>query len=118
MITRPPRTSDPEDMLDYLEDIHNYLNLGVSSFTNADTTPDVSGGWRIFSTANTGGTTITTFDKGYPGQAITIIFTDANTTISEANNIKLSAAFTSTADDTMSLVYDGTNWYELSRSVN
>ena len=49
---------------------------------------------------------------------ITIIFTDGLTTVDELTNIKLSAAFTSTADDTMTLVYDGTNWYEVSRSVN
>lgn len=86
-------------------------------FVNADTTPSVRGrsAWRV---TNSGGTTITTFDDGRRGQQIRLVFTDANTTISEAGAIRLSAAFTSTADDTMTLEYDGTNWFELARSVN
>lgn len=89
----------------------------IGNFEDLDTTPTVSSG-NNFKAINTLATTITTFDDGYKGQIITIIFTTANTTIAETGNIKLSAAFTSTADDTMSLIYDGTNWYELARSVN
>jgi hypothetical protein len=88
-----------------------------TTFGNGDTTPDVSSG-DIYSTNNTNPTTITTFDNGHAGQVIRIVFTDANTTIAESGNIKLSAAFTSTADDTMTLLFNGANWYELSRSVN
>ena len=102
-----------DDSLTYLR---NYPTTLVT-FTNADTTPTVAGS-TLFKTNNAGGTTITTFDDAVANQIITIIFTDANTTISEASNIKLSAAFTSTADDTIQLVYDGTSWYELSRAVN
>lgn len=87
------------------------------TWTDGDTTPSVLNG-QNFKTANTGATTITTFDEGREGQRILIVFTDANTTVSEASNIRLSAAFTSTADDTMELVYDGSVWFELGRSVN
>jgi len=45
---------------------------------------------------------------------ITITDTDAHT----ANTIDLSAAFTSTDHDTITLLYDGFKWYEVSRSVN
>ncbi|TSA53232.1 MAG: right-handed parallel beta-helix repeat-containing protein [Actinobacteria bacterium] len=87
------------------------------TFTNLDTTPSVSGR-KFFRTNNTAPTTITMFDDGTPGQEITIYFADANTTITDGGNLKLSAAFTSTADDTMQLVFTAGVWYELSRSVN
>ncbi len=87
------------------------------TFGIGDTTPSVADG-ETFKTVNTGATSITTFDDGKDGQEILIVFTDVNTTISEAANIKLSAAFTSTADDVMRLIFDGTSWYEVSRSVN
>ena len=89
----------------------------IKTFTSADTTPSVAGS-NVFRTANAGATVITTFDDGIGGQEILIIFTDAVTTIAETDNIKLSAAFTSTVDDTMKLFYDGNFWYEVSRSVN
>lgn len=89
----------------------------IQTFADGDTSPSVRGFYK-FKTANTSGTTITTFDDGHPGQEILIIFTDANTTIAETDNIKLSASFTSMADATMRLVYDGASWFEISRSVN
>jgi len=87
------------------------------TLTVDSTTPDVSGG-NVFVTANTVATSITTFTNGTDGQVIFIVFGDANTTVDELTNIKLSAAFTSTADDTMTLVFVGGDWYEVSRSVN
>lgn len=88
-----------------------------ATFADADTTPSVSGG-NLFKTANTGATTITALDNGVNGQEVTIVFGDANTTLSDASTLKLSAAITGTADDTITLVFDGTNWFEKSRSVN
>ena len=65
-------------------------------------------------------TTITNFTNGQTGQIIYIIFTNANATITDGANMKLQGAanFVSTADDTMTMVYDGTAWFELARSVN
>jgi hypothetical protein len=59
-------------------------------------------------------TTITNFG-GTSGQIINIVFTNGNATLS-GSNLKLNSAFTSTANDGLSLIYDGTNWYELGRS--
>lgn len=87
------------------------------TFTDLDTTPSVAGR-KFFRTNNTGATTITMFDDGTPGQEITIYFADANTAITDGGNLKLNAAFTSTADDTMRLIFTAGVWYELSRSVN
>jgi len=50
-----------------------------TEFTDADTTPSVTGGWR-FTCNNTGATNITDFDDATEGQEI-IVRLDANTTI-------------------------------------
>jgi len=67
--------------------------------------------------------TLGTITGGLAGQTITIICTDAKVTITDtnahtANTVDLSAAFTSADDTVLSLIYDGTSWYEVSRSVN
>lgn len=50
------------------------------TFTDGDTTPDISGG-SVFKTANTSPTTISFFDSGVAGQRIWIVIGDVNTTI-------------------------------------
>lgn len=55
-------------------------------FGTGDTTPSVSAAAPVFRTFNTGATTITNFDNGYPGQEFDIRFQDANTTIDIAGN--------------------------------
>lgn len=96
-----------------------YPHQPVFTFTDQDTTPSVARG-NVFKAANTMATTITTFNDGTDGKRITVIFSDALTTIQDGANLNLSGGsdFTSTADDVMELVYDGTSWYEISRSVN
>ena len=74
-------------------------------------------------TGDGGGNTIATFTGGVAGQLLTIIFVDGLVTITDtdahtANTVDLSAAFTSADDTVLQLVFDGTSWYEVSRSVN
>lgn len=74
-------------------------------------------------TGDAGGNTVATITGGTAGQVLTLIFVDALVTITDdataaSNTVNLSAAFTSTANDTMTLVYDGTSWRETARSVN
>jgi len=74
-------------------------------------------------TGDAGGNTVATITGGVSGQLLTLIFVDALVTITDnnthaANSIDLSAAFTSADDTTLQLVFDGTSWYEISRSVN
>jgi hypothetical protein len=74
-------------------------------------------------TGDGGGNTLATITGGVSGQILTLIFVDANVTITDtaattANTVNLSAAFTSTADDTITLIHDGNKWFETSRSVN
>ena len=67
----------------------------------------------------TGTTTITsiTSTNCANGIVITLIFDDV-LTFTDGNNLKLAGNFVTTADDTITLAYDGTNWYEVCRSVN
>jgi hypothetical protein len=74
-------------------------------------------------TGDGGGNTVATITNGVVGQRLTLIFVDALVTITDtdahtANTVDLSAAFTSADDTTLTLVFDGTSWYEVSRSVN
>ncbi len=63
---------------------------GVSAFADGDTDPSVADN-KVFKTANTGATVITTFDDGTDGQRITIIADDANTTITPGATLKCNA---------------------------
>lgn len=69
-------------------------------------------------TGDGGGNTVTSITGGVDGQELTIIFTDSNVTISDGSSLKLAGNMTGTADDTLTLVSNGTNWYEKGRSIN
>ena len=74
-------------------------------------------------TGDAGANTIATITGGVAGQLVTLIFVDALVTVTDtdahtANTVDLSAAFTSADDTVLQLVFDGTSWYEVSRSVN
>jgi hypothetical protein len=65
-----------------------------------------------------GTTTINTIASATRNRgACTLIF-NAACTVSETGNVKLGGAFTSTTDDTLTLAFDGTSWFEVSRSIN
>ena len=74
-------------------------------------------------TGDAGANTVATITGGLSGQILTLIFADSLVTITDdatgtANTVNLSAAFTSTSNDTLTLVFNGTSWREVSRSVN
>ena len=91
------------------------LGAAATTFAIASTSIEVTG--------DAGTNTIATITGGIAGQFLALQFVDALVTITDdnthaADSVDLSAAFTS-ADDTMLLLwYDGTSWYEVSRSVN
>ena len=68
----------------------------------------------------TGTTTITSVSgTGIPaGTCITMIFDGALTVTDNNGTLNTAGNFVTTADDTLSLCYDGTNWRETARSVN
>jgi hypothetical protein len=88
---------------------------GGASVASATALPLPTG--RVFHV--TGTTTITsiTTTNLQAGVVITLIF-DGALTFTDGNNLKLAGNFVTTADDTITLAYDGTNFYEIARSVN
>jgi hypothetical protein len=82
-------------------------------FEPGDRTPSVQDG-NVFKTANVQPTTISGFREGIPGQAITVIFGDARTTIDFATSSLRGhggAPWSASSGDHMSCVFDGTYWY-------
>lgn len=65
-------------------------------------------------------TAITNFTDANDGQVITVVAANGNTSFADAGNFALSGAYTLTANDTLTLVYNGTLavWVEVGRSVN
>ena len=96
-------------------EIASGLSIGTGTFTDADATPSVAN-IRLGITANTGATTITTFDDGIIGQVVTIRFGDGNTTLAHGATLQLIANvnFTGATGDMKAFITDdGTNWYEV-----
>jgi hypothetical protein len=90
----------------------------AGSYTSGATTPSVAN-ITTMSIANSSPTSITNFTDAEQGQVIYLVFQDSNTTITR-NNAYLSGGtnFTSTSNDTLTLLKSGLNWYEVSRSIN
>jgi hypothetical protein len=66
----------------------------------------------------TGTTNITSIvAAGNSGREVTLIFADA-LTFTDGSNLKLAGNLSTSADDTITLVCDGTNWFERGRSAN
>jgi len=98
-----------------------YPDQIIEAFTDADATPSVrtNDNNKVYTTANTGATTITDFDDGFIGQVIQVIIDDANTTIDfTASGLKGNDGFdwSPNSGDSMTCFYDGTDWYCTLRS--
>lgn len=65
----------------------------------------------------TGTTGIASITASYSSNPVTLIFTGA-LTVTDGSNLRLNGNLVTTADDTLTLVCDGTNWYEVARSAN
>jgi hypothetical protein len=97
-------------------------NDSASTLATAATTLAVTSNFATV-TGAAGGNTVATITGGVTGMRVTLLFVDALVTITDtaaatANTVNLSAAFTSSANDTMELIHNGTKWFEVSRSVN
>lgn len=91
------------------------LGVGVTTFATASNFQTITG--------DGGANTVATITGGQVGQTLTLLFVDGLVTITDDNthpydSVDLSAAFTSADDTTLTLIYNGTSWYETSRSVN
>ena len=74
-------------------------------------------------TGDAGGNTIATITGGVSGQFLILIFMDAlviitDTAAQTADTVNLSAAFTSATGTVLTLMFNGTKWFEVARSVN
>lgn len=88
---------------------------GGATIASAAALPAPTG--RVFHVTGTTNITSITSTNFESGVAITMIF-DGVLTVTDGSNLKLAGNFVTAADSTLSLVYDGTNWYETSRSTN
>lgn len=65
-------------------------------------------------TGTTGITSIAASGYNFPGRRMTLIFTGV-LTVTSGSNLKLNGNYTTAANTTLSLIYDGTNWNETAR---
>lgn len=96
-------------------------NRQIGIMTVGDQTPDLSN-FRTWKTPNTSATwTITNFDNCFCDDIKNIIWqTSPNIEIQHNSNIRLQGGqdFSGGPGDTMQLIFDGSIWYELNRSLN
>lgn len=95
--------------------VAGYVGNGVKSVASATavTLPTLGSTFLI-----TGTTNITSIvATGNAGRRVTLIF-EGILTFTDGSNLKLAGNLVTTADDTITLICDGTNWFEVSRSVN
>ena len=98
-----------------LQALSEYRVGSVIKTLDNNATPSVS---RYNKWLTGGTTTITDFDDGAEGQIIYVI-AEHTVTITDGTNIFLSAAFTMTATDTLTLICKADlKWYELARGDN
>jgi hypothetical protein len=93
-----------------------YAERLAATLANNSQTPSVAGN-TLFICSNSSSTAITNFMDAEPGQEVTILFTNGNTSIQGGGNFRLVGSFVSAAHATLRLLWDGTSWVELSRSA-
>lgn len=93
-------------------------NLGVGIATVASAATLTVAGRRVVKVS--GSTTVTSITACSPETVVTLIWdTGATFDVTDGSNLKLASSITAhDADDTLTLVCDGTNWHEVCRSVN
>lgn len=87
------------------------VTVGTSSYIEI-TSDSTSAGARTFTLSN----------GVYTGQLLFVQLTGSTTTVvadlTDTGNLRLSAAWSGTGDDTITLIWTGTHWAEISRSNN
>ncbi len=122
----PPSTPPPVGMawiLDALRRLRTAfalvesLTVGRRDVEQGLASPSVAGA-RLLRTANSSPVNVTSFREGYPGQHLTLLFTDANTTLVHGTTLQLAGSvnYTGTVGATRAFVtYDGTVWLQVPR---
>lgn len=78
---------------------------------------DLDIAYNVFYLNTTNAVGIVTSRSAIKGRQITLISLGA-VNVYDSNNLKIAGTWSATADDTLQLMCDGTNWFELSRSTN
>lgn len=91
------------------------LQGGGTTVASADPLPVPTG--IVFHVSGTTNFTNITTTNMVTGACFTMIF-DGILTITDGGNLKLTGNYTTSADDTLTVCYDGTNYFEVARSVN
>ena len=84
----------------------------IITIADGDATPAVNKG-NVFTTANTGATSITDFDAGVSGQQITVLVADGNTTFDFSSSGLVGNGgvdYVASTGDVVNATYDGTDW--------
>jgi len=110
-------TTSPAQKLDVDGGMKGGVIHRKGTYSAGATTPSVSG-VSYLDINNSSATSITNFTGAVEGQMLMLVFRNANTTITR-NNAYLAGSvnFTSATNATLTLVYDGTSWFEVCRST-
>jgi hypothetical protein len=92
------------------------LKVGTEVASPAGAELDIADG-NYFSVTGTNNITSIAAADSTAGRMIVLKF-GAVLTFTDGGNLKLAGNFVTSADDTITLICDGTNWYEMARSVN
>jgi len=90
---------------------------GNAEISIASATALAVGESPVYSVSGTTSITSITAESTRVGKRVTLIFADI-LTFTKGNNLKLVGNFVTSVDDTITLVSDGINWIEVSRSIN
>jgi hypothetical protein len=86
--------------------------LAIASATTIDLPNGSDEAFRV-----TGSTAITSITARRPKRRVSLLFT-GSAQLTDGSNLKLNGNFSGGADRTITLLCDGTNWFELARSPN
>lgn len=89
----------------------------LSSGANVASAAAIVPSGNVFHVTGTTNVTSITSTGINAGTTITIIF-DGVLTFTDGGNLKLAGNFVTSADDSITLVFDGTSWFEAARAVN
>ncbi len=113
MLTKKNKITDPgaDREITLLIKQINKIDSSLVVFPDGDTAPSVKDRGP-FKTNNTSPAAITDLDDGFPGQRVTIIAGDNNTSIVNGGNFRLTGDWNPSQYDVIDLVSVGTGWVE------